>query len=154
MPFACGSMDSAPSVLRVCLCDPAAHKPNRTHTMKANSSIYLIDPCDMLLKSNRSFQTYLMTHISFWWIALTRIPLDLADDKSILVHVIAWCCQATNHFLEPMLTKLHDTIWHHQGLYSLRRRRLISLGIPIINLRRSSDRLRFIMGPYTRKTAS
>ena len=32
------------------------------------------------------------------------------------------------------------------GLYSLRRRRLISKGIPIINLRRSSDRLRFIMG--------
>ena len=34
----------------------------------------------------------------------------------------------------------------YQGLYSLKRRRLISLGIPIINLRRSSDRLRFIMG--------
>ena len=33
------------------------------------------------------------------------------------------------------------------GLYSLRRRRLISIGIPIINLRRSSDRLRFIMIP-------
>ena len=32
------------------------------------------------------------------------------------------------------------------GLYSLRRRRLISIGIPMINLRRSSDRLRFIMG--------
>ena len=32
------------------------------------------------------------------------------------------------------------------GLYSLRRRRLISIGIPIVNLRRSSDRLRFIMG--------
>ena len=33
-----------------------------------------------------------------------------------------------------------------QGLYSLRRRRLISIAIPIINLRRLSDRLRFIMG--------
>ena len=33
-----------------------------------------------------------------------------------------------------------------QGLYSLRRRRLISIGIPIINLTRSLDRLRFIMG--------
>ena len=32
------------------------------------------------------------------------------------------------------------------GLYSLRRRRLVSIGIPIINLRRSSDRLMFIMG--------
>ena len=33
----------------------------------------------------------------------------------------------------------------HLGLYSLRRR-LISIEIPIINLRRSSDRLMFIMG--------
>ena len=32
------------------------------------------------------------------------------------------------------------------GLYSLRRRRLISIGIPIINLRRSSDHLKFIVG--------
>ena len=32
------------------------------------------------------------------------------------------------------------------GLYLLRRHRLISIGIPIINLRRSSDCLRFIMG--------
>ena len=32
------------------------------------------------------------------------------------------------------------------GLYSLRRRRRVSIGIPIINLRPSSDRLRFIMG--------
>ena len=32
------------------------------------------------------------------------------------------------------------------GLYSLRRRRLTGIGIPIINLRRSDDRLRFIMG--------
>ena len=33
-----------------------------------------------------------------------------------------------------------------QGLYSLSRRRLINIGVPVINLRRSSDRLRFIMG--------
>ena len=32
------------------------------------------------------------------------------------------------------------------GLYSLRRRRLTGIGIPIINLRRSDDRLRFMMG--------
>ena len=32
------------------------------------------------------------------------------------------------------------------GLYSQRRRRLTGIGIPIINLRRSDDRLRFIMG--------
>ena len=33
-----------------------------------------------------------------------------------------------------------------QGLYSLRRRRLTGIGTPNINLRRSDDRLRFIMG--------
>ena len=32
------------------------------------------------------------------------------------------------------------------GLYSLRRRRLTGIGIPMINLRRSDDRLRFIIG--------
>ena len=32
------------------------------------------------------------------------------------------------------------------GLYSLRRRRLTGIWIPMINLRRSDDRLRFIMG--------
>ena len=33
-----------------------------------------------------------------------------------------------------------------QGLCSPRRHRVIGIGIPILNLRRSSDRLRFIMG--------
>ena len=44
--------------------------------------------------------------------------------------------------------KYHHVVcpWLHQGLYSLRRRRLTGIGIPIINLRRSDDRLRFIMG--------
>ena len=35
-----------------------------------------------------------------------------------------------------------------QGLYSLRRRRRIGLGIPMINRRRSSDRLKFTMGVF------
>ena len=32
-------------------------------------------------------------------IALQWMPQDLTDDKSTLVHVMAWCCQATNHYL-------------------------------------------------------
>ena len=36
--------------------------------------------------------------------------------------------------------------WWIQGLCSLRRCRLTGIGIPMINLRRSDDRLRFIMG--------
>ena len=55
-------------------------------------------------------------------------------------------------------------LWHmslhfiaFQGLYSLRRLCLISIGIPIINLRWSSDHLRFIMGipiPVRRRVLS
>ena len=32
-------------------------------------------------------------------IALTWMPLDLADDMSTLVQVMAWCRQATSHYL-------------------------------------------------------
>ena len=32
-------------------------------------------------------------------IALTWMPLDLTDDKSKLVQVMAWCRQATSHYL-------------------------------------------------------
>ena len=32
-------------------------------------------------------------------IALTRKPQDLTDDKSTLVQVMAWCRQATSHYL-------------------------------------------------------
>ena len=31
-------------------------------------------------------------------IALRWMPLDLTDDKSTLVHVMAWCRQATSHY--------------------------------------------------------
>ena len=33
-------------------------------------------------------------HNALWW-----IPQDLTDDKSTLVQVMAWCCQATSHYL-------------------------------------------------------
>ena len=32
-------------------------------------------------------------------IVLTWMPQDLTDDKSSLVQVMAWCCQATSHYL-------------------------------------------------------
>ena len=32
-------------------------------------------------------------------IVLRWMPLDLTDDKSALVHVMAWCHQATSHYL-------------------------------------------------------
>ena len=35
--------------------------------------------------------------------ALRWMPWDLTDDKSILVQVMAWCCQATSHYLSHYL---------------------------------------------------
>ena len=75
----------------------------------------------------------------FYEIALRWMPLDLTD-KSTLVQVMAWCRQATSHYLsqcwsrsmspndvtrpqwvkrlsplpEPILTKFYEVIWYHQ----------------------------------------
>ena len=40
-------------------------------------------------------------------IALRWMPLDLTDDKSTLVQVMAWCRQATKPLPEPMLTQIY-----------------------------------------------
>ena len=40
-------------------------------------------------------------------IALRWMPLDLADDKSTLVQVMAWCRQAKSH---PKLIKMHPPL--------------------------------------------
>ena len=47
-----------------------------------------------------------------WWLrymylrdALRWIPLDLTDDKSTLVQVMAWCRQATSHYLSQCLPR-------------------------------------------------
>ena len=48
--------------------------------------------------------------------------------------------------ISKVLRRAHETGRTPQGLYSLRRRRLTGIGIPMVNLRRSDDRLRFIKG--------
>ena len=45
-----------------------------------------------------------------WEIPLRWMPLDLTDDKSTLVQVMAWCRQATSHYLSqcwPRSTSLN-----------------------------------------------
>ena len=66
-----------------------------------------------------------------------------ASDKYPKVH----------HFITEKCAHVHiplqsGAFWDMRllGLYSLRRRRLTGIDIPMINLRRSDDRLRFIMG--------
>ena len=55
-------------------------------------------------------------------------------------------CPCIYNYIHHYVQCIPTGTTYNQGLYSLRRRRLISIGIPIINLRRSSDRLRSIMG--------
>ena len=57
-----------------------------------------------------------------------------------------WVPVAPLHWRAHLASHLTGDSASCQGFYPVRRRRLISIGIPIINLRRSSDRLRFIMG--------
>ena len=46
-------------------------------------------------------------------IALIWKSLDFPDDQSTLVQVMAWCRQATSHYLEPMLIQIFAAIWRH-----------------------------------------
>ena len=48
-------------------------------------------------------------------IALIGVSLDFTDDQSILVQVMAWCCQATSHCLSQCLPRLllPLSVWHH-----------------------------------------
>ena len=41
----------------------------------------------------------MVAEVSLYEIALRWMPLDLTDDKSTLVQVMAWCHQATSHYL-------------------------------------------------------
>ena len=46
-------------------------------------------------------------------IALMWMSVHLVDDNSALVQVMAWCRQATSHYLSQCLTQIHVIIWHH-----------------------------------------
>ena len=48
-----------------------------------------------------------------WAFYVKLIPQNPIDDKSTLVQVMAWYCQATSHYLNQLLTKIYVAIWHH-----------------------------------------
>ena len=74
--------------------------------------------------------------VSIWW-RYHNIPKVMH-----VVRALSFLVWSGSHRFYPYPSRLHH--WH-QGRYSLRRHRLVGIGIPIINLRRLSDRLRFIM---------
>ena len=81
---------------------------------------------------------------------LGNVKLDYTKCTADVIFDEHLCCLEVCHLasvlaLEVMVMGLLLWLAPSQGLYSLRRR-LMSIGIIIINLRRSSDRLRFIMG--------
>ena len=92
----------------------------------------------------------LITH--YMEFSLPRSSYDNKDNKKeVTYHTVQ---NRNEDFGSPPKVFFHNIMvclvklkWMHiQGIYSLRRRRLTGIGIPIINLRRSDDRLRFIMG--------
>ena len=102
-------------------------------------------------------------------IGLIGMSFDFIDDQSTFVEVMAWCRQATSHYLSQcwprsmlpngvtrpqwvktlspeLLTNLLSITIHHLCCYSLRHC-LIGIGTPIINLRAPSqykDRLIYV----------
>ena len=71
-------------------------------------------------------------------ISIYTIYLEYALVLILIYFVVVMC---------PIYTNPCDTFNNiSQGLHLVRRHRLISIGIPIINLRRSSQRLRFPVG--------
>ena len=89
-------------------------------------------------------------------IALTpakTIDTKMSETQKLLPNeeTITVCELLSTYFCKCCRRGSPNKLWYEHmiaqlGLYSLRRRRLIGIGIPIINPRRSSDRLRFIMG--------
>ena len=53
-------------------------------------------------------------------VALRWMPLDFTDDKSVLVQVMAWCRQATSHYLSPCWLRMICRQMASLGLNELR----------------------------------
>ena len=90
------------------------------------------------------FSTNLLRCFKF---KIIKIPHALSSlwEKD-LIQILLPCAHRHYYFLCQQICNVISNDSLLLGLYSLRRCCLISIGIPIINLRWSSDRLRFIMG--------
>ena len=73
-----------------------------------------LEPCSQGRGPSRINTWSISCEITLGW-----MPQNIFDDKSTLVQVLAWHCQATSHSLpEPMLTQIPVTIWRHQATMS------------------------------------
>ena len=66
-----------------------------------NLTHWFLEDADVILNIVIFKLTSMVDILSTWCeIALRWIPQDFTDDKSTLVHVMAWCLQAPSHFLD------------------------------------------------------
>ena len=71
------------------------------------------------LEDLNNFREVIFKLISDGWgisckIALRWMPLDLTDDKSTLVRVMAWCRQATSHYLSQCWPRSIASLGHYE----------------------------------------
>ena len=92
---------------------------------------------------------HLMNILWVWY----KVYLDFKDTCTQLVLCCALLWIGSDLIILPIIIRVASLApnrsWYYTnaiGLYSLKICRLMGLGIPIINLRRSDDHLRFIMG--------
>ena len=107
----------------------------------------------VFIKNHLSYQNVCTFSFMIYWLIIYVISIIII----CTLFFNSFCFKYTQYFIVPTWPLDDDWGDSHklartsgsrtpQGLYSLRRRRLTGIGIPIINLRRSDDRLRFIMG--------
>ena len=72
------------------------------------------------------------------------MPPNLINEKSLLDQVMAWCRQATSHYL--VYRHLYRHIWRLQGAVSIRKMVLPGVAIPMLKIRRPNGRLIFNIG--------
>ena len=105
--------------------------------------LFLIDAMDMILNT---FLFLTSTRLlSSWPPNLGKLKLDVPGDFARFYRPFRLPSSGAKEGIDDR-RHFEGNIFKPHGLYSLRRRRLTGIGIPIINLRRSDDRLRFIMG--------
>ena len=99
-------------------------------------------------------------------VALRWMPLDLTDDKSALDQAIAWCRQATGHYLSPCwprsmspydVTRPQWVMWDNplfqwRHVYVFVLLRVVAIQNPVLPVQQSSiSRPSYRHTPYTKK---
>ena len=90
-------------------CHPSWHW-NKSYTVRNTDLINSLAPGRCGYNPKLIFFFKIITRLDIWniscEIALRWMPQNTFDDKSTLVQVMAWCCQATSHYLSQWWPRL------------------------------------------------